>query len=267
MVEVLVEGASLHVELAGQEDAPPLLMLAGLASDSLSWQPAVPHLEADFRLILPDNRGAGRTQAVLEGLALNQMAGDALAVLDALEIERAAVLGHSMGGLIGWELAHRAPDRISHLLLAASAPLPLPRNLAVLQAIAGARRAGVPPSIWLPLFFPWLFRPAFFAGEGAVEAAIAEALAHPWPQSDAAFIAQVEAIAAHQPTDGAPTVSGTALIGEEDLLFPPALLGPWAEALPHMGVKLIREAGHSLHWDQPEAFARTVREILRHRTA
>lgn len=258
MPEIALEGARIHVEEMGE--GPPLVLIAGLASDGLSWAPVVETLAARHRLILIDNRGAGRTTAPLESLSVARMAGDVIAVLDRLGIARAALLGHSMGGLIGIEVALLAPDRISRLIVAASAPVERPRNLATLRAIAAVRESGAPDELWLPLFFPWLFAPAFFTDEGVVAQAVAMARQHPWPQSAAAFRAQLEAVAAHSLPDPARlALPVTAIAGAEDLLYPPGIV---AAALPQAQLRVLDAAGHSLHWDQPQAFVEAVMKAL-----
>lgn len=258
------ECGTLHVEVAG--DGPPLLLLAGLASDSLSWEPLKPHLADRFRLIMPDNRGAGRTTLPYDGVTLPQMAADVLAVLDALEIQRAAVLGHSMGGLIALDAAAAAPERFGGLVLAASAPLPNARNMAVFDSLVALRGNGVAPEQWLPVLFNWLFRKSFFAQPGAVDEAVRLALEHPYPQSDAAFAAQIEAVRAYRPPATLKDLEARALalLGAEDLLFEPqaalAALGRYSGL--RLSHQVIDEAAHSVHWDQPESVAAAVKTFL-----
>src|SRR5690606_35934259 len=108
-------GARVHYELVGS--GPPLLMLAGIASDGASWGPLTPLLADRFRLILVDNRGSGRTVTRGETpLAIADMADDAAALLDRLGIAEAAVVGHSLGGLLGLLLAARHPARVRRLV-------------------------------------------------------------------------------------------------------------------------------------------------------
>ena len=95
-----VAGSELHYERRGQ--GPPLLLIQGMGANGTHWgEPFPAELERDFELILYDHRGIGRS-APLEGGAVTipGLAGDALALLDALEVGAAHVLGVSMGGMV-----------------------------------------------------------------------------------------------------------------------------------------------------------------------
>jgi pimeloyl-ACP methyl ester carboxylesterase len=97
---------------------PPLLLLNGYAATAADWDPAfVGALAAHFRVICPDNAGLGRS-TLAAGEAVGGAEGmtvDSIALLDALEIERTAVTGWSMGGFVAQSLARRAPGRVSAL--------------------------------------------------------------------------------------------------------------------------------------------------------
>jgi pimeloyl-ACP methyl ester carboxylesterase len=96
-------------------DGPPLLLLNGYAATGVDWDPVfLGQLAAHFRVICPDNVGLGRS-TLAEGEAVGGAEGmtvDSIALLDVLEIERAAVVGWSMGGFIAQSLARKAPERV-----------------------------------------------------------------------------------------------------------------------------------------------------------
>lgn len=253
-------GLALHYERTGA--GAPLLLIAGLASDSASWLPVVEHL-AGFDLVMPDNRGVGRTRPVAP-FAFPEFADDLVRLLDALALERVAVVGHSMGGMIALDLAHRHPARVDRLVLAATATGPEPRAAAVFAALARARHAGLTDEHWLRLFHPWLFGPDFFRDPARNEAAIAAALAYPHQQSPEGYLAQLRAtagldLAAIIPAIPHPTLVLTA---EHDLIFPPALSAAAFAPLPNARAHTIAGAGHALHWDAPAAFAGAVARFL-----
>lgn len=106
-------------------DGPPLLLLNGYAATGADWDPVfLGGLAAHFRVITPDNVGLGRS-TLAEGEAVGGAAGmttDSIALLDALEIERAAVVGWSMGGFVAQSLAREAPGRVSALGLISTHP-------------------------------------------------------------------------------------------------------------------------------------------------
>lgn len=111
----------LHVAEAGA--GPPVLLVHGWPQHWWSWRRIIPELARTHRVICPDLRGHGWSQAPRGGYAKATLAADLLALLDALGLERVAYAGHDWGGWIGFELARLAPERLSGLL-ALSIPPP-----------------------------------------------------------------------------------------------------------------------------------------------
>lgn len=99
----------------GDEHAPPVLLLHGLSSTAHRWARFAEDASAEYRLIAPDARGHGDSSAPDAGYDLETLARDALSVLDALGIHRAAVVGHSMGGRTAIRLTAAEPERVSRL--------------------------------------------------------------------------------------------------------------------------------------------------------
>jgi pimeloyl-ACP methyl ester carboxylesterase len=128
-------GLRTHVALAGPDDAPPVLLVHGWPQSWWAWRYVIPTLAERFRVIAPDLRGHGWSEAPAGGYDKEQLASDMLAVLDALAIERATWIGHDWGGWTGFLAALRAPERIERMLaLCILHPWlePDPRRLAVL---------------------------------------------------------------------------------------------------------------------------------------
>src|SRR5262249_60390572 len=91
--------------------ADPLLLIMGLAADSTAWIFQVPEFARQYRTIVFDNRGVGRSSKPCGPYTIHAMADDAAGLLDAIGIARAHVVGGSMGGMIAQELALRHPKR------------------------------------------------------------------------------------------------------------------------------------------------------------
>jgi len=96
---------------------PGVLLIQGVGAVGKVWMPQVAHLAAHYTTIAPDNRGVGGSTSTSGALSIEAMANDALAIMDAAEINRFHVVGHSMGGLIAQEVALRAPERVRTLSL------------------------------------------------------------------------------------------------------------------------------------------------------
>jgi pimeloyl-ACP methyl ester carboxylesterase len=128
-------GLRMHVALAGPEDAPPILLVHGWPQHWWAWRNVIPTLAERHRVIVPDLRGHGWTEAPKTGYAKEQLASDLLALLDALNIERVTWIGHDWGGWVGELAALRAPERIGRMLVLCVPHLwvpPHPRQLALL---------------------------------------------------------------------------------------------------------------------------------------
>lgn len=96
---------------------PPVLLIMGLSFSHEMWFRVLPCLARDYRVILHDNRGVGRSDAPRGPYRINQMARDAVAVLEAAGVSKAHVIGASMGGMIAQELALQRPELVQSLLL------------------------------------------------------------------------------------------------------------------------------------------------------
>jgi esterase len=111
---------------------PPTLLLHGIGNYGRYWDLFADAIAGRLRLVAPDARGHGESGRPADGYTAADFAADALAVLDAQSIERAVVVGHSMGGLHAINLTARHPERVRALVIVDASPEPLP---------AGAERA------------------------------------------------------------------------------------------------------------------------------
>ncbi|WP_407927949.1 pyrimidine utilization protein D [Belnapia arida] len=108
----------MKYRLTGQPDGEVVVLSAGLGGGAGFWAPQVPTLETQFRVLHYDHRGTGANRAALpEGYSIGHMADDVLEILDDAECPTAHILGHALGGLVGLELARRAPARVGRLVL------------------------------------------------------------------------------------------------------------------------------------------------------
>lgn len=261
MPDLNLSDVSLHYEVSG--DGPPLLLLAGMLSDSATWLPLLSLLEPHFTLIRPDNRTTGRTTPRNAPVSVGQMADDALALMDHLGHDRFHIAGHSMGGLMGMEIAGLAePDRVASLTILASAPVRIPRGMAMFDALLAIRRAGPQgEEMWLRALHPWIFRPGFFEDPGNVPAALEAALAYPHAQPADAMHLQLKALSEFRPRVTLAEIAcptQTVLAGH-DVLIPNEVARQAFDAIANVQQHQIDDAGHAIHWDAPEAVADRIR--------
>ena len=247
-------------------DKPPLVLIAGVASDDLSWSFQKEALAQDFRLITFDNRGVGRSPVPAGPYSVPSMAEDVLALLDHLGLERVHLLGHSMGGAIAQHLAIECPQRVDRLLLVCTFSSLRPRNLAILESWCAtiSNSQNRPRDIGNALF-PWLYTEEFLDQPGVLEAAHSALASHPFPLSAEGVTSQVEALRSfdsgpHLHRIQAPTV---VISADGDLLVPPALGLSLAEAIPGAELERLPNTGHACMLETPELFNRAVLDGLK----
>ncbi len=111
-----VPGASLYWKRDGRDEAPALVLLNSIGTDMDLWDAVLPHLRDRFTLLRIDTRGHGASKAEPGDFSMTTLADDVLAVADDAGLTSFALAGVSLGGMIGMELALRAPTRVTKLV-------------------------------------------------------------------------------------------------------------------------------------------------------
>jgi pimeloyl-ACP methyl ester carboxylesterase len=121
-------GLRTHVALAGPEHAPPVMLVHGWPQHWWVWREVIPRVAENHRVIVPDLRGFGWTEAPATGYEKEQLATDLLALLDVLSLDQVTWIGHDWGGWTGMLAALRAPRRIRRALVLSVPHFWLPRH-------------------------------------------------------------------------------------------------------------------------------------------
>lgn len=255
-------GFPMYYEAHG--DGFPLLLVNGLGSDHREWLCQLPAFAARYRVVTFDNRGAGDSGVPPGPYTTPGMADDAAALLAALRIDRAHVLGVSLGGMIAQEMALRHPGMVERLVLACTSP----GGKAAVRPSAEALSAFVrspegSPEEELRRMIPYLYTKRF-ARERAdeIEAFIARRLLH--PTRPEGYAAQLAAAIAHASGDRLSAVRARTLViaGTEDRLVPPENSRRIASIVPGATLVLLPGAPHRLFAENADAFNREVLDFL-----
>lgn len=118
MPKVSFDDFELYYEVHGS--GSPVLLVSGLGGVGSYWQEQVPEFSKHFQVILHDHRGTGRSSRSRIEYSIEQMTSDLVKLMDALEVERAHLVGHSTGGAIGQIMAIEHPERLISLVLNSS---------------------------------------------------------------------------------------------------------------------------------------------------
>ncbi len=261
MPKVELPGTELNYERAGEGE--PLLLIQGMSANHMSWgRPFASLLEQSFDVVSFDNRGMGLSRPVTEAFSIAEMAADTAALLDALEIESAHVLGISMGGMIAQELALAHPGRLRSLTLGCTycgGPGSQLMDPADFQGLVEAMASGDPQRVFRAMYELNL-SPGFREDESRFAEFVEMAEALPAPRETIGF--QVQAIAAHDTSARLPGLAVPTLVvhGTVDrvLGYPNGPLV--ASLIPGARLDTLEGVGHMFWWEQPERAAELLRE-------
>jgi 3-oxoadipate enol-lactonase len=242
----------------------PLLLIQGMSGTHRAWgRPLLGLLERDFEAVVFDNRGIGLSPSTSGSFTIAEMAADALALLDRLEIERAHVFGISMGGMIAQELALAAPERLRTLTLGCTycgGPGSALMDPADFAALAEAQASGNRDRV-LEAMYELNLSPGFRAERGEEGYREFVAMASSTPVRRRTIELQVGAIVAHDTSSRLPGLATPTLVihGTADrvLGYPN---GPLIDSLlPHSRLETLEDVGHMFWWEQPERSAELLR--------
>ena len=162
MPHITVGNTKVHYEVHGSGE--PLLLITGLCGDLTSWKKALPLLDKEYKVITIDNRGAGRTEHPGLPFTMEDLADDASGLLTGLGIDKAHVLGASMGGNVAQELTLRHPDQVRTLTLMSTYMRRPERSSVGIDAMINTVREGASIETFLTMMQAWCLTNAAFRG-------------------------------------------------------------------------------------------------------
>ena len=269
-----------HLAEAGEGD--PVLLLHGFPRHWYAWRRLIPLLADGYRLICPDLRGFGWSEAPERGYDTPTRVADVLALLDALQLDRVRLIGHEFGARTGFIACLRAPDRFSHHL-ALSAVHPWPGLLRSLPhvwryfytPILEARGLGAWTLANRPGFTRWLLRRSF-ADPSRLDRETLEAIEEFVASTAEPARAHAGAALHHEYAmhDLVPMVLGRyrgerlrvptlLLSGSNDVTLAPAGLAGGARFADDLRVEILAGRGHALPEECPELVADAARALFR----
>lgn len=255
---------ALHWERTGS--GPPVLLIMGLGLSSGAWWRTAPKLARDLAVITFDNRGVGRSKALLHAYTTEAMADDARAVLDAADVESAHVYGISLGGMVAQQIALQHPQRVRSLVLGAThaggTPVARPDGdvIAFLRHRLAMRHE---EGAWGSVPFNYSERARREHPERIAED-IAQRLGHPFPLQ--AYRAQMWAGALHDCSDRLDRITAPTLVvhGREDRMVPVLNGRLLAERIPNATLLELEGTGHLYPTESPEVDEQIAAFMLAH---
>ncbi len=260
MPEARVRGVRLHYEDRGAGLA--VVFLHGFPLGSDIWTEVAEVLHRRFRVVAPDLRGHGASEAPAGSYAMDVLAEDVVALADAVGLDRFVLVGHSMGGYVTFRVAARYLDRLVALGLVATRAEPDDDAAKARRhsAVDRVRREG--GRAFVDSFVENLVSPHTRAAKPQVLDRL-RAVARQVP--DHVLVACLEALAARPDSRPLlPSLKLPALVvaGEHDPVTPPESARALAHALPAARLVVVREAGHVPSVEAPEATAAALGDFL-----
>ncbi len=247
----------LHYEVNGPSSAEMIVLAHSLGANLHMWDKIVPALETRFRILRYDSRGHGSSSVPPGPYSIADLAGDAVALLNHLNLERVHFCGLSLGGMVAMWLGINEQRRINKLIMANTGARIGTRE-GWQERVAAVRNAGMEPLAvaMLGRWFTSRFRQEHLQEMDTIRMMI----------ENTSIEGYAGCVAALQDGDlraGIPEIFARALIitGNEDPATPPAD-GQWLHAMLPASVYVELKAAHLSAWESPEEFQRAMIEFL-----
>lgn len=257
------DGIRLHYDQIGRSSTPPVLMIQGLGADKHLWDLQRYVLAGRYRVIAHDNRGAGKSDKPFGAYSLEQMADDAIAVLDHAGVETAHVVGASMGGAITQIIGVKYPERVRSLTLVCTAcrnhswRRDLLASWADIASTKGMNAMTAEAARWVigPRSLRRLWPAVSWLGPIATSRA-----SHGFKGQVQALLSVDEDIADQLSTISAPTA---VIVGNQDILTPRGDSEELADRIPTAELIVLSGAAHGLMIEHATTFNRVLGDFLK----
>lgn len=250
----------IHYEEHGS--GPPLMLVTGLSGLKTSWAAQVPRLAPHFRLITHDHRGTGQSVHSTIAYSVEQMARDALALMDGLGIERADFCGHSTGGAIVQWIALNEPKRIGRAVLSSTWSAPDPYFLRSFE-FRKELLSRLGPAAYARDSSFTMYPPDWFAANEPSVLRAEELLLARFPANEI-VISRIDAICRFDVADRLGEINVPTLVtcAQDDRVTPVHLSHAIAERVAHSSKVIFPWGGHASPTLNADKYAAMVRQFL-----
>lgn len=265
MPQVETNGIQMYYEETGSGD--PVILIMGVTAPGEAWAAHAADWSGEFRCIMPDNRGVGRTDKPTGDYSSAMMADDYAGLMDALGIASARIVGCSMGSIIAQQLCLRHPEKVrSAVLMCPWAKVD--RYAASVFEHMKACKAHLDNEQFMEWIQLLIFTKPFWDNDEAFAGLLAGRKDHdtnPRPQPLHGLRGQVAACVEHDTVADLPRITAPCLvIGGKDDIFVPLWMGEQVAAgIPNCESHFYDGAGHAFHWEKLDDFNPRIRHWLK----
>jgi 3-oxoadipate enol-lactonase len=259
----IVNVNGIHLNVVEKGRGTPLLLTHGYPLDHSMWRAQLDGLSGSCRVIAPDLRGFGASDATAGTVTMAQMADDLAGLLDALAIQEPVVFcGLSMGGYAAWQFALRHRARLARLILCDTKAIADSAETAAGRLKTAEKVLAEGSSVAADALLPKLFAPATFQEQPQIVEATRQVILRTKPDGIAAALRGM----AERPdvTSRLKELDVPALLicGQNDGISPPDEMRGIAGQIPNARFIEIAAAGHMAPLEQPDAVNRAIQEFL-----
>jgi 3-oxoadipate enol-lactonase len=259
MPSAKINDVQLYYELHGADGKPVVLFLHGLGSSVRDWELQLPAFADDYRVLLIDMRGHGRSDKPQGSYTMSLWARDTIALLDQLKIDKVHLVGLSMGGMIAFQMAVDCPERIQSMVIANSGPAVIARTM--------KERIG----IWMRFFIVRVMgmrkmgetlAPRLFVDPDQEN--LRQTFANRWAENDKrAYLNSLRAIVGWTVEDKIGQIKIPTLVLVSDMDYTPiSLKEAYLAKMSSAKLQVIPNAHHAVSSERPEAFNDAIKQFL-----
>jgi 3-oxoadipate enol-lactonase len=262
-MEAVIHGLKVHYSVAGPEDGIPVVFIHGFPFSSDMWSAQVAFLNKDFRCITYDVRGHGASEAGDGQYTLELFVDDLIGLLDHLRIDRAVLVGLSMGGYIALRTVERNPERCRALVLCDTRSEGDSNESKIRRANQGMDVKTKGSSAFASAFVKAVFREQSFQTRPLAVERIRQTIERMSPMAIAGTLTALAArtdTTTSLPKIGVPAL---VLVGEDDKITPPADARAMQQKIPSAQIHIIPSASHLSNLENEPVFNHHLLEFLK----
>jgi non-heme chloroperoxidase len=253
----LTTGVRLHYAEQGDLTGHPLILLHGYTDSWFSYSSVLPLISSDYHTYALSQRGHGDSERPASGYTMSDLAADAVAFMDLMDLPQVTLVGHSMGSFVAQQVALDAPGRVTRLVLIGSATSFRSEDTFQLEQAVSTLDDPVPREFAREFQVSTIYHPV---PDEFLDGAVDESLKLPARVWREALAGQLAADFTNQVS----RIRMTTLLlrGDQDTIFTRAAQDALVVGVPNGISKLYPETGHALHWERPDEFVRDLEAFI-----
>lgn len=263
MPELTANGINLYYQSFGSGE--PLVFIHGFAVDHLVFSALPEHFQENYEVFLIDNRGSGQSDCPDFPYTIEMMADDILQFCQTLRLGPANFVGHSMGGMILQQLAHKNPEAVRSAVFCNTEVKIDIRYALSAKARLEFMTAGCSPRAMIENSMGWTFSSAFLEQPGVIEKIINLRLSNPFPMSVRGYRNQLSALLNFDSQSWVNQILSRCLVigSDLDMIMPATGIQRMSKLIPEAQYQCISGAGHAPFIEKPQEFVEILKNFLK----